>query len=86
MCDRLLADGYIERSVSEESRREVVLTLSAQGRMLVRNETARRRRAIRTIVSRLSREEQLELVDALTALGVAAEHERGDAWRLGWTA
>jgi DNA-binding MarR family transcriptional regulator len=86
LCDRLSSNGYIERSTSSVSRREVSIALSKQGRRLVQTETERRRRAIREIVSRLGEGTQLEIVDALGSLAAAAEDAHGHAWRLGWTA
>ena len=85
LCDRLVANGFIERRTSRESRREVTLTLNERGRALIRAETARRRRAIREIVARLDRRTQLEMIDALGALAGAAEGAWGHAWKLGWT-
>jgi DNA-binding MarR family transcriptional regulator len=86
LCDRLIVKGYIDRTPSKTSRREVTLALSEQGQSLVRAETARRRRAIRRIVERLDVEMQREIVDALGALSAAAEVGPDEAWRLGWTA
>ena len=86
LCDRLVAKGLIERTTSEESRREVTLALSRAGRALVRAETDRRRRAIRRIVERLDRATQLEITDSVRALVHAAEEVHDDAWKLGWTA
>ncbi len=85
LCDRLILKGYIDRTPSKSSRREVTLALSEEGRALVRAETARRRRAIRCIVERLDLETQLEVIDALGALSEAAEGGPDHAWRLGWT-
>ena len=86
LCDRLVAKGLIERTTSEESRREVTLALSRAGAALVRAETDRRRRAIRRIVERLDRATQLEIIDSVHALVHAAEEVHDDAWKLGWTA
>ena len=86
LCDRLIANGYIERATSSRSRREVTLKLTEQGRALVRAETARRRRAIRAIVARLDRETQAQIVDVFATLASAAELGPDQAWRLGWTA
>src|SRR5690348_3692490 len=53
LCDRLLAKGFITRANPEGNRREVTVTLSADGRALVRSVTTRRTREIRRIVERL---------------------------------
>jgi DNA-binding MarR family transcriptional regulator len=85
LCDRLIANGYIDRTTSAHSRREVTLALSAKGRALVRAETARRRRAIREIVGRLDAETQRQLVDVFGALVEATDAGPDHAWKLGWT-
>ncbi len=86
LCDRLLANGYIERTTSVTNRREVLLRLSKGGRSLVRIETERRRRAIRDIVSRLDQRTLHEIIDAIGLIADAAQDAHGHAWKLGWTA
>jgi DNA-binding MarR family transcriptional regulator len=86
LCDRLVAKHLIERSPSVENRREVTLTLSEAGRALVQAETQQRRAAIRTLVGRLDREAQREIVVAFGAFADAAEQVPSHAWKLGWTA
>jgi DNA-binding MarR family transcriptional regulator len=85
LCDRLIANGFIDRSTAKHNRREVMLALSEKGRALVRAETARRRRAIRAMVGRLEGETQRQLVDVFSALATAAEAGPDHAWKLGWT-
>jgi len=86
LCDRLLADGFIDRTTSQRSRREVTVALNAKGRALVRAETARRRQAIRDIVARLDEATQQQVIDAFGPLAGAADVGADHAWRLGWTA
>ena len=83
LCDRLIDNGYLERTASERSRREVTLSLSAQGRTLVRAETARRRRSIRAIVGRLDRRTQRQVVEVFGALAEAVDEGPDQAWKLG---
>ncbi len=85
LCDRLIANGYIDRTTSRRSRREVMLALSEKGRTLVRAETTRRRHAIRDIVARLHPDLQVQVIDVLGTLANAAEIGTDHAWRLGWT-
>jgi len=86
LCDRLLAKGLIARSNPQSNRREVNVTLSAAGRALVRQVTARRSREIRHIVTRLDASAQAKLIDALSSFAAAAGEVPDDAWKLGWTA
>jgi DNA-binding MarR family transcriptional regulator len=86
LCDRLVAKGFIARTPSPESRREVRVALTPAGRALVRSVTARRRREIGSIMARLPPDQRALLVDAFTAFGHAAGEIPDDAWKLGWTA
>lgn len=85
LCDRLIANGFIDRAASKHNRREVMLALSDKGRALVRAETARRRGAIRGIVGRLDEQTQQQLVDVFGALTEGVEPVSDQAWKLGWT-
>ncbi len=86
LCDRLFSKGLITRSNAEGSRREVTVTLSADGRALVRSVTARRTREMRRIVDRLDHDTQQALVGAFDQFAGAAGELPDDAWKLGWTA
>jgi DNA-binding MarR family transcriptional regulator len=85
LCDRLVTKGYIDRQTSAESRREVLVALTAQGRALVRTVTARRRAEIKAIVARLPSAQRSQLVDAFAAFADAADEVPDAAWKLGWT-
>ena len=85
LCDRLVAKGLISRAASTESRREVVLSLTAEGRSLLDAVTERRRREIQRIGRKLSPAARDDLVAAFTLLADAAGELPDDAWRLGWT-
>ncbi len=86
LCDRLVAKGFVDRTASSESRREIKLSVTAAGRTLLRSVTARRRREIRRIVERLSSDERDQLRVVFGALADAAGEIElpDDAWKLGW--
>ncbi len=85
LCDRLAEKGLIDRKTSTESRREVVLGLTTEGRALVRSVTARRRREIIKIIGRLEPAQRAALVAAFGAFADAAGETPDSAWKLGWT-
>jgi|1186.fasta_scaffold226688_2 DNA-binding MarR family transcriptional regulator len=70
--DRLVAGGWVHRSASPGSRREVLIRLSPEGRALVDSVTDRRRREIADILARLSVEDQLSVASALELFASAA--------------
>jgi DNA-binding MarR family transcriptional regulator len=88
LCDRLVAKGLVHRVTSNESRREINLTVTSTGRGLVRAVTTRRRREVTRIVEQLPRDERQRLRTAFGVFAVAAGEAAlpDDAWKLGWTA
>lgn len=84
MCDRLERRGLIDRSVSEESRREVEVRLTDRGRDLLGQVTAARRREIRIIVRGIPSELRATVVDALQVFSDAAGEVPDQAWAVGW--
>jgi len=86
LCDRLVIKGLIVRATSAESRREVLVTLSRDGQVLIRTVTDRRRDEIAKIMARLTREQRTRLADAFSVFAHAAAELPDDAWKLGWTA
>ena len=84
LCDRLVRKGLLDRELSPDSRREVVLRLTPAGSSLVADATARRRSEIEELVRTLSSRQRRDLAVALApmirAAGEAAEH----AWVPGW--
>jgi DNA-binding MarR family transcriptional regulator len=86
LCDRLAEKGFIDRTTSAESRREVTIALTSAGQALVRSVTARRRREILAIVRRLDPTTRAHLVEAFAAFGEQAGEIPESAWKLGWTA
>ncbi|MFF9408239.1 MarR family winged helix-turn-helix transcriptional regulator [Streptomyces anandii] len=72
MVGRLEALDLVDRRTNPDNRREVVLSLTAQGHDLVTRVLAHRRAEIRKLVQRLPAEERAALVPALRALTTAA--------------
>ncbi|MGV9344692.1 MarR family winged helix-turn-helix transcriptional regulator [Streptomyces spiralis] len=75
MVGRLEALDLVDRRTNPANRREVVLSLTADGRDLVTRVLAHRRAEIRKLVQRLPAEERAVLVPALHALTTAAADE-----------
>ncbi|MFG2077106.1 MarR family winged helix-turn-helix transcriptional regulator [Nonomuraea maritima] len=85
MADRLVAAGLIVREVNPHNRRENLMRLTAEGRGLVDEVTARRREEIAAVVARMPPEERRALVSAMTAFTCAGgEPEAGPSHPLGW--
>lgn len=87
MVDRLEVATLVSRRTNPESRREVLLTLTAEGQRVVDAVTQRRRREITTVVRRMPAGRRAEAVAALRAFAEAADepdHATGSLW--GWSA
>ncbi|KIF74189.1 hypothetical protein QR77_09710 [Streptomyces sp. 150FB] len=67
MLDRLIAAGLADRQSNPDNRRETMLRLTPEGRSVVEDVTAARRREITAIVERLTPGQRSALVGALTA-------------------
>ncbi|MFF0517449.1 MarR family winged helix-turn-helix transcriptional regulator [Actinomadura nitritigenes] len=86
MVDRLAAAGLVDRRASPASGREVRIQLTAAGRAIVGDVTARRRADIAAVVSRMPTEQRRALVAALRAFNDAGgEPPVRNLARLGWT-
>ncbi|MFE0188581.1 MarR family winged helix-turn-helix transcriptional regulator [Streptomyces sp. NPDC059008] len=72
MVDRLAAAGSVTRQANPGNRREVVLSLTAQGRALVERVLAHRHAEIAAVVARLPVAQRAGLVASLRALTDAA--------------
>lgn len=70
--DRMVAGGWVIRSENPDSRREVLVHATDQGRRLVEEVTARRRIEIGAVLERLSPHERATLVAGLAAFNAAA--------------
>lgn len=67
MVDRLVAAHLIDRRPNPNSRRELIVELTARGHEIVDAVTARRRTEIATVVERMAEPDRHGLVRALTA-------------------
>jgi DNA-binding MarR family transcriptional regulator len=71
MADRLVAAGFIDRQPHPDSRRELVVALTARGLDLVAAVTGHRRRRIAAVVHAMAPRERRGFVRALTAFTTA---------------
>lgn len=80
LCDRLQAVGYIERTPSATSRRELRLFLSPQGRTFLTELRARRERAVEAVLAQMPADRRTALVEGLAAFcaAAAAQLHEGD--------
>ncbi|KAB2361818.1 MarR family winged helix-turn-helix transcriptional regulator [Actinomadura montaniterrae] len=86
MVDRLAAAGLVDRQASPASGREVRIQLTAAGRGIVDDVTARRRADIAGVVARMPPAQRRALVAALRAFNAAGgEPPVTNLARLGWT-
>lgn len=74
LCDRLQAVGFLERSSSSVSRREVELRLSDRGRHYLTDLRARRRAHLRDVIEGLPASTRSQLTEGLTRLRDTAVH------------
>lgn len=70
--DRMVAGGWVERSMREENRREILLDLTPDGRKLVDSVAERRRREIRAVLDTMSDADQKVVAAAFELFAVAA--------------
>ncbi|TDD82720.1 MarR family transcriptional regulator [Actinomadura darangshiensis] len=86
MVDRLAAAGLVDRHASPDSGREIRIQLTAAGRGIVDDVTARRRADIAGVVSRMPPGQRHALVAALRAFTEAGgEPPVAGLAQLGWT-
>jgi len=70
--DRMVAGGWIARAENPDSRREVLIELTDDGRRLVEAVTERRRREVRDVLKLLSDEDRASVARAFTLFNAAA--------------
>ncbi|AZM51878.1 MarR family transcriptional regulator [Streptomyces sp. WAC 01529] len=74
MCDRLHALGFIERSLSSASRRELELRLSGKGESYLKELRARRESALLEVISDMTRTDRAALEKGLSGFREAVEN------------
>jgi DNA-binding MarR family transcriptional regulator len=80
MCDRLLRKGLIRRHRARSDRRAVQVSVTAAGRQVVDQATARRRALIAGILGRLPARQQSAVASALAAFAAAAGEIPDSQW------
>lgn len=80
MCDRLMRKGLIRRHRARDDRRAVLVSITAAGRQVVDQATARRRALIAEILAKLPASTQVAVADALRAFAEAAGEIPDSEW------
>jgi DNA-binding MarR family transcriptional regulator len=80
MCDRLVRKGLIRRHRARADRRAVQVSITAAGRDVVDQATARRRALIAAILARLPAGRQAAVAEALRAFAEAAGEVPDSRW------
>ena len=80
MCDRLVRKGLIRRHRTRSDRRAVQVTITADGRRVVDEATARRRTLLAGILGKLPASQQQAVASALRAFAAAAGEVPDGQW------
>jgi DNA-binding MarR family transcriptional regulator len=80
MCDRLVRKGLIRRTRARTDRRAVLVSITAAGRDVVDQATARRRELIAGILAELPAARQRDVAAALRAFAAAAGEVPDSEW------
>ncbi len=78
LCDRLQAVGFVERTPSTTSRRELELHLSSRGSAFLRDLRSRREQELRTVIAQMPAGKRSALMDGLEAFCAAASQMHDD--------
>lgn len=70
--DRLVTAGWVQRSASPDSRREVIIDVSTPGRELVDRVTDLRRRELQAVLNRMSTADRSAVLAAFSTFAQAA--------------
>jgi DNA-binding MarR family transcriptional regulator len=70
--DRMVDGGWVARQESPQSRREILVDLTENGRRLVDQVTERRRRQVASVLTSLTTDEQQQIIAALELFSTAA--------------
>jgi DNA-binding MarR family transcriptional regulator len=81
LCDRLVAAGFLDRKVSEQNRREVVLTLRPEGQRLLETIEHDRRDALGDVLNGMRPGGRKALLSGLEAFTEVAEQMAGQDQR-----
>ena len=76
--DKIVAAGWVTRTLNPESRREIIVELTPEGQQLVDSVTRDRREEIRRVLEQLSEEQTEALVAALSLFNTAARETQAD--------
>lgn len=77
LCDRLEAVGFVNRTPSPISRRELRLWLTDEGRSFLQDLRDRREKELRKVISRMPPGKQTMLLEGLVSFHEAAAQDRG---------
>jgi DNA-binding MarR family transcriptional regulator len=80
MCDRLVRKGLVRRHRARADRRSVLVSVTAAGREVVDQATARRRELIADVLRKLPADQQREVARALAAFAAAAGEVPDSQW------
>jgi DNA-binding MarR family transcriptional regulator len=80
MCDRLVRKELIRRHRARADRRAVLVSITAAGRQVVDNATARRRELLAEILDRLPAAQQVAVAAAFEAFATAAGEVPDRQW------
>jgi DNA-binding MarR family transcriptional regulator len=80
MCDRLVRKTLVRRHRARTDRRAVLVSITAAGRQVVDQATARRRQLIADVLARLSLTQQVAVGDALGVFSAAAGEVPDEQW------
>ena len=72
LCDRLEAVGFVSRTASPSSRRELRLWLTDEGRSFLHDLRGRREKELHTVIARMPPRKRAMLLEGLTAFHEAA--------------
>lgn len=86
LCDRLVAQGLVDRADDPANRRQLRLRLTGAGRDVVDSVMQQRAEEIRPILARMTTTAREALVTSLGAFSDAAtDLDEHDLWALGWS-
>lgn len=86
VCERMVRAGLLDRADDPHDRRQLVLSLTGEGRRVVRTVRARRQADISRILAQMPGRRRATLVAALSDFADAAGEPHAAAlWSMGWT-